>query len=87
MLVGCGSRPPDDISTSPKRPSWKCSVTVRVCVIFTSMPSYRSGKSADANGSVTSVGSMLFPVVHVSTVAAGRHRHLRLALDVPGCCR
>jgi len=38
-LVGCWSRPPEETTTWPNRPSWKCSVTYIVCGSVTSMPS------------------------------------------------
>ena len=53
--VGCTSRSPNDITTWPKRPSWKCSVTYSVCGIRTSIPSKRSRYVADGTGRVTSV--------------------------------
>jgi hypothetical protein len=37
--VGWASRPPEDSTTWPNRPSWKCSVTVRVWWKRTSIPS------------------------------------------------
>ena len=74
MLVGCGSRPPDDITISPKRPSWKCSVTESVWWKRTSMPSKRSRYGTPATGagtgSVTSTGVTVAVVPQLSTTEA-----------------
>ena len=71
-FVGSFSTPPDDIRICPKRSSWKCSVTYSVCGRRTSIPSYRSGKSALANGSVTSVGVTVLPVLQTADVRTRR---------------
>ncbi len=67
IAVGCGSLPPEETTTWPNRPSWKCSVTVRVWCIRTSIPSYGSRSVALARGSVTSMGATVPVWPHSST--------------------
>ena len=65
-FVGCASRPPDESTTCPNRPSWKCSVTVNACGMRTSIPSNRSRSVTDEAGSETVCGDTV-PVPQART--------------------